>query len=132
MSELPGRSVHKSRGGLARIWNALRYSLAGLADAYRHESAFRQELLLAAIALPLAAVLPASLTQKAMLIGAVLLVLIVELLNAAVETAVDRISLENHDLSKRAKDIGSAAVFLCLLNGGLIWLLVLLDVFTGQ
>ena len=96
-----------------------------LRAALRHEDAFRQEVLLAAILVPAAFFLPASGLGKALMIGSVLLVLIVELLNSAVEAAVDRISLENHRLAKRAKDFGSAAVFLALLNVPAVWLLVL-------
>jgi diacylglycerol kinase (ATP) len=118
-------SPHKGKTGLLRIWNALFYSLAGLAAAYRHEDAFRQEVLLAAILVPAAFFLPASGIGRALMIGSVLLVLIVELLNSAVEAAVDRISLENHLLAKRAKDIGSAAVFLSLVNVPVVWALVL-------
>ena len=119
-------SPHKGKTGLLRVWNALFYSLAGLAAAYRHEDAFRQEVLLAAILIPVAFILPASGLGKALMIAAVLLVLIVELLNSAVEAAVDRISLENHLLAKRAKDIGSAAVFLSLVNVPVVWALVLI------
>jgi diacylglycerol kinase (ATP) len=93
--------------------------------AFQHEDAFRQEVLLAVILIPAALFMPASGTGKALMIAAVLLVLVVELLNSAVEAAVDRISLENHRLAKRAKDIGSAAVFLSLLNVPAVWLLVL-------
>jgi diacylglycerol kinase (ATP) len=118
-------SPHKGKTGLKRIWNALGYSLAGLGSAFKHEDAFRQEVLLAAVLIPLALLLPASGIGKALMIGSVMLVLIVELLNSAVEAAVDRISLENHRLAKRAKDIGSAAVFLSLTNVGIVWLLVL-------
>jgi len=113
-------SPHKGRTGLKRIWNALFYSLDGLA------AAFRQEVFLAALLVPIAFFLPAGGTGKALMIGAVLLVLIVELLNSAVEAAVDRISLDNHQLAKRAKDIGSAAVFIALVNVPVVWLLVLL------
>jgi diacylglycerol kinase (ATP) len=119
-------SPHKGKTGLRRIWNAFLYSLDGLTAAYRHEDAFRQEVLLAAVLIPLALWLPASGVGKALMIGAVLLVLIVELLNSAVEAAVDRISLENHRLAKRAKDIGSAAVFISLVNVPVVWALVLL------
>ena len=118
-------SPHKGKTGLTRIWNALFYSLDGLAAAFRHEDAFRQEVFLAVILIPAAFFTPASGTGKALMVGAVLLVLIVELLNSAVEAAVDRISLENHLLAKRAKDIGSAAVFLSLVNVPAVWLLVL-------
>jgi diacylglycerol kinase (ATP) len=118
-------SPHKGKTGLRRVWNAFVYSLDGLRAAFRHEDAFRQEVLLAAILIPAVFFLPASGLGKALMIGSVLLVLIVELLNSAVEAAVDRISLENHRLAKRAKDIGSAAVFLSLLNVPLVWGLVL-------
>jgi diacylglycerol kinase (ATP) len=118
-------SPHKGRTGLKRIWNALFYSLDGLAAAFRHEDAFRQEVLLAVFLVPAAFFMPASGTGKALMIASVLLVLIVELLNSAVEAAVDRISLESHLLAKRAKDIGSAAVFLSLVNVPAVWLLVL-------
>ena len=116
----------KGKTGLARLWNALFYSLAGLAAAYRHEHAFRLEVLLAAILVPAAFFLPATGTGRALMAGSVLLVLIVELLNSAVEATVDRISLENHQLAKRAKDFGSAAVFLSLVNVPVVWGLVLL------
>ena len=119
-------SPHKGKTGLPRIWNAFLYSLDGLRAAFRHEDAFRQEVLLAVLLIPTALVAPASGTGKALMIGAVLLVLIVELLNSAVEAAVDRISLESHPLAKRAKDSGSAAVFLSLINVPVVWLLVLL------
>ena len=119
-------SPHKGKTGLRRIWNALSYSFDGLAAAFRHEDAFRQEVFVAAILIPVAFFMPAGGTGKAVMIAAVLLVLIVELLNSAVEAAVDRISLENHLLAKRAKDIGSAAVFLSLINVPVVWLLVLL------
>lgn len=111
---------------MLRIWNAFHYSLAGLAAAYRHEDAFRQETHLAIVLIPLALLLPATGIGHALMIGSVLLVLVVELLNSAVEAAVDRISLENHRLAKRAKDIGSAAVLVSLINVAVIWLLVLI------
>ena len=119
-------SPHKGKTGWRRVWNALFYSLDGLAAAFRHEDAFRQEVLLAAILIPAAFFTPADGVGKALMIGAVLLVLIVELLNSAVEAAVDRTSVEHHPLAKRAKDIGSAAVFISLVNVPVIWLLVLL------
>ena len=118
-------SPYKGKTGLRRIWNAFGYSLTGLSAAYRHENAFRQEALLALVLIPLALFLPASGISKALMIGSVLLVLIVELLNSAIEAAVDRISLENHRLAARAKDIGSAAVLMSLLNVVAIWMLVL-------
>ena len=118
-------SPHKGKTGLRRIWNAVFYSIEGFKAAYRHEDAFRQECLLALILIPAACFMPASGIGKAVMIASVLLVLIVELLNSAVEAAVDRISLENHQLAKRAKDIGSAAVFVSLVNVAVVWGLVL-------
>lgn len=118
-------SPHKGKSGLKRIWNALHYSLAGLRAAFRHEDAFRQELLLAIVLLPLALWLGGSGVERALLCGSVLLVLVVELLNSAVEATVDRISLADHRLAKRAKDIGSAAVLLSLLNLAAVWGLIL-------
>lgn len=118
-------SPHKGKTGIRRIWNALFYSLDGLRAAYRHEDAFRQEVLLAVLLIPAACLVPVSGIGKAMLIGSVLLVLVVELLNSAVEATVDRISLENHRLAKRAKDIGSAAVLLSLANVAVVWTLVM-------
>lgn len=118
-------SPYKGKTGLSRIWNALHYSLAGLKAAYAHEDAFRQEIWLAALLVPLACVLPVAGIGRALMIGSVLLVLIVELLNSAVEAAIDRIGLESHRLSKRAKDIGSAAVLIALLNVFAVWFSVL-------
>lgn len=118
-------SPHKGKTGLRRIWNALFYSFDGLKAAYRHEDAFRQEVWLAVVLIPLALFLPASGTGKALMIASVLVVLIVELLNSAVEATVDRVSLEHHRLAKRAKDIGSAAVLFSLINVAVVWILVL-------
>ena len=118
-------SPHKGKTGVRRIWNALFYSLEGLKAAYRHEDAFRQEVWLAVVLIPLALYLPASGTGKALMVASVLIVLIVELLNSAVEATVDRVSLEHHRLAKRAKDIGSAAVLFSLINVAVVWLLVL-------
>lgn len=118
-------SPHKGKTGLRRIWNALFYSFDGLKAAYRHEDPFRQEVWLAVVLIPLALFLPASGTGKALMIASVLVVLIVELLNSAVEATVDRVSLEHHRLAKRAKDIGSAAVLFSLINVAAVWLLVL-------
>jgi diacylglycerol kinase (ATP) len=116
----------KGKTGLRRIWNALRYSLDGLREAYRNEAAFRQEVWLAAVLIPLALVLPAGGVGRALMIASVLLVVIVELINSAIEAAIDRISLEHHNLSKRAKDAGSAAVLIALINVLVTWSLVLL------
>ncbi|MDD5177621.1 MAG: diacylglycerol kinase [Sterolibacterium sp.] len=118
-------SPFKGKTGLSRICNALSYSLAGLRAAYQHEDAFRQELWLAAVLIPLALLLPANVQGKALMIASVLLVIIVELFNSAIEAAIDRISLDQHRLSKRAKDIGSAAVLIALTNVMIIWGLVL-------
>ena len=116
----------KGKTGLRRIWNAWLYSLEGFRAAYRHEDAFRQESLLALVLIPVALLLPVGGAAKALMVASVLLVLIVELLNSAVEATVDRISLENHQLAKRAKDIGSAAVFLSLINVAVVWAVILL------
>jgi diacylglycerol kinase (ATP) len=120
-----GESPHKGKTGLKRVWNALFYSIDGMGAAFRHEDAFRQEVFLAVLLIPAALFTPASGLGKALMIAVVVLVLIVELLNSAVEATVDRISLENHALAKRAKDIGSAAVLLALINVPVVWGLVL-------
>ena len=106
--------------------NAAGYSWAGLTAAFKHEDAFRQEVFLALLLIPLALVLGETGIERALMIAAVLGVLIVELLNSAVEAAVDRISLEHHLLIKRAKDMGSAAVMIALVNVAVVWALVLL------
>ncbi|MEI7611573.1 MAG: diacylglycerol kinase [Betaproteobacteria bacterium] len=111
---------------MQRVWNALHYSLAGLRAAFSCEDAFRQEALLAALLIPVSFFLPVSGVGRALMIASVLLVLIVELLNSAIEAAVDRVSLDRHHLSKRAKDIGSAAVLLALINVAVVWGCVLL------
>ncbi|MGA2553018.1 MAG: diacylglycerol kinase [Burkholderiaceae bacterium] len=123
--EVPDQeSPYKSVGGLRRIANALRYSMRGLLLAWRVESAFRQELSLAIVLLPVAIILPLTAFERLALIGSTLLVLIVELLNSSVEAAIDRISLDHHRLSGRAKDFGSAAVFLALLFCACSWILI--------
>ena len=119
-------SPFKGKTGIVRIWNAFKYSLAGLRAAHRHEDAFRQECLLAMVLIPAALFCPVDGTAKAMLIACVLLVLIVELMNSAVQAVVDRVSLEHHRLAKRAKDIGSAAVLIALINLAAVWALILL------
>ena len=120
------KSPYKGRTGLARIWNALLYSLDGFSAAFKHEDAFRQEVLLALVLIPLAIYMPAAGSGKALMVASVLLVLIVELLNTGIESVTDRISLEDHVLAKRAKDMGSAAVMLSVINVPAVWLLVLL------
>ncbi len=116
---------HKGIRGIARVAKAFFHSLDGFADAWRHESAFRQEIVLAAVMIPVACWVPATAVERALLIGSVLLVLIVELLNSSLETAIDRISYDDHDLSRRAKDFGSAAVLVALVLAAVVWALVL-------
>lgn len=113
---------HKGRTGIERIVRATGYSIEGLVTAYRGESAFRQETWLAVLMLPLAFWLGRNWVEVALLAGSVVLVLIVELLNSGIESAIDRVSFEMHDLSKRAKDLASAAVFLSLLLCSGVWL----------
>ncbi len=120
-------SPFKGKTGLRRILNAVGYSWAGLAAAFKHENAFQQEVFLALLLVPLALFLGDSGIERALMIAAVLLVLMVELLNSAIEAAVDRISLEHHLLIKRAKDMGSAAVMIALINVVAVWALLLLD-----
>ena len=112
---------HKGRTGLDRVIRAAGYSVAGLQSAYRGESAFRQEFWLAAVLVPLAFWVGRGWIEIALLQASVLLVLIVELLNSGIEAAIDRVSFEMHDLSKRAKDLASAAVFLSLVLCGGVW-----------
>lgn len=107
--------------GLKRIVLAAGYSVAGLRAAFRHEAAFRQELMLTVVLLPAACWLDVASTQRALMIAALFIVLIVELLNSAIEAIADRIGPEYHELSGRAKDIGSAAVFVALLMGICVW-----------
>jgi diacylglycerol kinase (ATP) len=116
---------YKGRTGLERVIRATGYSIEGLKTAYRGESAFRQETWLAVFLLPAALWLGRTWIETALLAGSVLLVLIVELLNSGIEAVVDRVSFELHDLSKRAKDLASAAVFLSLMLCGGIWLAAL-------
>ncbi|NOU00276.1 MAG: diacylglycerol kinase [Gallionella sp.] len=118
-------SPYKGKTGLQRIVRALIYSLDGLRTAFRHEAAFRQEALLSCLLIPTALLLPISIISKALMVFSVLAVLIIELLNSAIEAAVDHTSLEQHPLAKRAKDIGSAAVLLSLLNVVMVWLIIL-------
>jgi diacylglycerol kinase (ATP) len=120
---------HKRRRGLLRAWYAAGYSLSGLRSAWA-EIAFRQEAIAAAVMLPAAFALGRNWVEVALLAGSVLLVMIVELLNTCVESAIDRISPEWHPLSKRAKDMGSAAVLLSLLLAGGIWIAALVQRFA--
>ncbi len=116
----------KGQRGLRRVLNATGYSIDGLRAAWQHEDAFRQELILAAIMILIAALLPVTLIEKILLVGVVVLVLIVELLNTGIEAAIDRDSLEINALGKRAKDYASAAVMLSLLLAGGTWAAILL------
>jgi diacylglycerol kinase (ATP) len=120
-------SPHKGKTGLKRLVNAFGYSCAGLQAAFRNEDAFRQEVLLACVLIPMALFLESDMLSRALMISCVLLLLVVELLNSAIEATVDRISLDDHKLAKRAKDIGSAAVLISLLNLATVWTLVLLN-----
>ncbi len=119
-------SPHKGKTGITRLLNAFKYSCAGLQEAYRNEDAFRQEVTLAFILIPLTFFIEQDMQARALMIACVILVIIVELLNSAIEATVDRISLDDHNLAKRAKDIGSAAVLLSLVNLIVVWGLVLL------
>jgi diacylglycerol kinase (ATP) len=121
----------KGRTGLDRIVRATGHSINGLRAAFRGESAFRQETLAALVLIPAAFWLGQGWVQVALLAGSVLVVMIVELLNSAIEAVVDRISFELHDLSKRAKDLGSAAVMMALLLCGGVWLAALWQRFSG-
>ncbi|WP_434515071.1 diacylglycerol kinase [Dechloromonas sp. ARDL1] len=116
----------KGKQGLTRLINALGYSRDGLCAAWKNEAAFREEVMLAAVALPLAFYLGKTGIERALLAGSIIVILIVEILNSAVEAVVDKASPEKHELAKRAKDMGSAAVLLSLLNAAVIWACVLL------
>jgi diacylglycerol kinase (ATP) len=119
-------SPYKGKTGLRRLINAFGYSAEGFAAAFKHEDAFRQEVFLACVFIPLGLYLGKTRVEKVVLVAAVVLVMIVELLNSSIEASVDHTSIERHPLAKRAKDIGSAAVFLALGNFFLVWSLVLL------
>jgi len=122
-------SEFKSKSGLKRIFSAFFYSMDGLKSAWRHEHAFRQELVLFAVATAIALALRISAFEKLVLIAVMVLILIVELINSAIEAVVDRISLERHPLSKNAKDFGSAAVLLACLLAAATWGVVLFNRF---
>jgi diacylglycerol kinase (ATP) len=122
-------NAQKSRKGLNRVWHAAGYSIAGLRAGWG-ETAFRQEAIAAAVLVPLAGWLAAGWVEFSLLAGSVLLVMIVELLNTGVEAAIDRIGPEWHDLSKRAKDMGSAAVLLSLVLCAITWIGALLHRFN--
>lgn len=130
MSEHQPVSEFKSKSGAKRIWSAFFYSMEGLRTAWRSEHAFRQELMLAVPGTVIALLLPVSPFEKLALVAVLILLLIVELVNSAIEAVVDRISLERHALSKNAKDFGSAAVFLALLLVGITWATILFQLFV--
>ncbi len=115
----------KGKQGLTRLFNALGYSRDGLVAAWKHEAAFREEVLLLLVAVPLALYFGQDGLARALLIGSILLVLIVEILNSGLEAIVDKASPEKHELAKRAKDMGSAAVLLALVNAAVVWACVL-------
>jgi diacylglycerol kinase (ATP) len=123
------QNPHKGNRGLVRAWHAAKNSWRGLVFAFKEESAFRQELTLFIVLTPIAVVLPVTLFEKAVLICSLVLVMAIELLNSSVEAAIDRISFEHHDLSKRAKDFGSAAVMLALLISFILWVCVCFPLF---
>ena len=119
------KSPYKGKTGLRRLMNAFGYSIAGTLAAFKHEDAFRQEVILAAILTPVAICYGETAIDQALMISSLLLIIIVELLNSSIEATVDRISVKHHKLAKRAKDIGSAAVFFSLINAAVIWFLLL-------
>jgi diacylglycerol kinase (ATP) len=119
------KSPYKGKTGIKRLLNAFKYSVAGTLAAFKHEDAFRQEVILSIVLIPLAIYLGQTPIEQALMIASILLVIIVELLNSSVEATVDRISVKRHKLAKRAKDIGSAAVFFSLANASVIWFLIL-------
>jgi len=117
---------HKHQSGITHVWRAMGVALQGLTAAWRHEDAFRQELIVALIAIPIALRFGGSSFAKALLVASIFAVLIVELLNSALEAAVDHTSLALHPLAKRAKDIASAAVLLTIINAAFIWGMIFL------
>jgi diacylglycerol kinase (ATP) len=117
--------------GIRRILRATKFSAQGLAQAWQHEAAFRQELVLVLLLTPVAAWLGQTALERAVLIGCCLIVLIVELINSAIEAAIDRHGDEHHELSGRAKDMGSAAVFISLLLVAVVWGLIATERFFG-
>ena len=119
------KSPYKGKTGIKRLANAFTYSVAGTLAAFKHEDAFRQEVILSVVLIPLAIYLGQTVIEQALMIACILLIIIVELLNSSLEATVDRISVKRHKLSKRAKDIGSAAVFFSLVNAAVIWFLIL-------
>jgi len=126
------QNPHKGNKGITRAFRAAVNSWNGLVFAVREESAFRQELTLTCILIPISMLLPVNTVEHIVLISSVILVLIVELLNSSVEAAIDRISFEKHDLSQRAKDFGSAAVMLALLLCFFSWVYILIPIIQSN
>lgn len=118
-------STFKGKKGLRRIINAAGYSVNGFRIAWKHEAAFREELLLCLVLVPVALWLDVSVLERIALVGSLGLLLVVELLNTAIENAIDRIGPEHHKLSGRAKDLGSSAVFVMLMLAGFVWVSIL-------
>jgi diacylglycerol kinase (ATP) len=119
------KSPYKGKTGLKRLVNAFSYSIAGTLAAFKHEDAFRQEVLLTVVLTPVALYFGETAIHQALMISSLIFIIIVELLNSSIEATVDRISVKHHKLAKRAKDIGSAAVFFSLINAAIIWFLLL-------
>jgi diacylglycerol kinase (ATP) len=119
------KSPYKGKTGIKRLINAFGYSISGTFAAFKHEDAFRQEVILALILTPAALYFGETAIDQALMVSSLLFVIIVELLNSAIEATVDRISVKHHKLAKRAKDIGSAAVFFSLINAAAIWFFIL-------
>ena len=120
---------NKNENLIDHIINAFRYTFAGLQSAWKNELAFRGEVVVVAIMLPLAIWLGRSATERALLIASLLLILLTELVNSALEAVVDRIGPERHELSKRAKDLGSAAAFVAMVTAALVWIIITCDRF---
>ena len=119
------KSPYKGKTGLRRLINAFGYSIAGTLAAFKHEDAFRQEVVLAVVLTPVALYFGETTIDQALMISSLLFIIVVDLLNSSIEATVDRISVKHHKLAKRAKDIGSAAVFFSLINAAIIWFLLL-------
>jgi diacylglycerol kinase (ATP) len=119
------KSPYKGKTGFKRLMNAFSYSIAGTLAAFKHEDAFRQEVVLAVVLTPVALYFGETAIDQALMISSLLFIIVVELLNSSIEATVDRISVKHHKLAKRAKDIGSAAVFFSLINAAVIWFLLL-------
>lgn len=122
---------NKNESLIGHIKNAFKYTFAGLASAWKNELAFRGEVVVAIIMVPLGIWLGRSAVEQALLIASILLILLTELLNSALEAVVDRIGLERHELSKRAKDMGSAAAFISMVTAALVWIIIAVDRFAS-